>query len=49
MKQKLILFIIRLLIPTEPKARKKFFKALMPGEHLHGNPIKKTKNDVEHG
>ena len=40
MKQKLILFIIRLLIPTEPKARKKFIKALFPNEHLHRNPRK---------
>lgn len=37
MKQ-LRLFLVRFLIPTEPKARKKFFKTLMPGSHLHLNP-----------
>lgn len=36
--QKLKLFIVKLLIPTEPKAKKKFIKALFPGKHLHSDP-----------
>lgn len=38
MVEKLILFIVKKLIPTEPKARKKFIRALFPGSHLHCDP-----------
>lgn len=43
MKQRLLLLIVRALIPTDPKARKKFIKVLLPGSHLSKNPVRKVK------
>jgi hypothetical protein len=44
MKLKLIVFLIRSLLPVEAKDRKKVISAVFPGKHIHGDPKKVKEN-----
>jgi hypothetical protein len=43
MKLRIIIFLIKSLLPVEPKDRKKVIKAVFPDYHLRHDPRKKVK------